>query len=131
MTLDDFLKDSKTKRLVPLSHRSLTETLKGKRIIEYENPAYAKVKERLARVLNPNLSRFYGEEVVIHAPDGYHYGTFYGYDGNGFMLGNYHFENKPIDTFDYAKKSFFSTDSFVPIQNIISISKIPLKVDKK
>jgi len=139
MTLDDFFKECEKEGGIPLSYRSHTETLNGKRTVDYENPEYAKARERTARIINPNLkengriddlvSRLYGEEVVIHNSSGYHYGTLQGYDGKGFMLENYHFNKKLIDTFDYVQKALFSSDSVVPAENIISISKIPLKVE--
>ena len=140
MTLDDFFKECEKNGGMPLSYRSHTETLKGTRTIEYENPKYAEAKARLAKMLgrikqtgNPNtdnlLARLYGEEVVIHTKDGYHYGTLHGYDGRGFMLGDYYFDKKLIDDFDYAQKALFSSDSVIPAENIISISEIPLKAE--
>lgn len=139
MTLDDFFRECEKKGGIPLSYRSHTETLNGKRTVDYENPEYAKARERTARILNPNLkengkienlvTRLYGEEVVIHNSSGYHYGTLQGYDGKRFMLENYHFDKKLIDTFDYVQKALFSSDSVVPAENTISISKIPLKVE--
>ena len=55
MTLDDFFKECEKEGGIPLSYRSHTETLNGKRTVDYENPEYAKARERTARILNPNL----------------------------------------------------------------------------
>lgn len=138
MTLEDFLGDCRKKGAIPLSFRNHAEALNGSSSIEYDNPSYAEAKKRLAKILNPNpgdakindlLSRFYGEEIVIHTSSGYHYGTLNGYDGKRFLLGNYYFYEKLIDTFDYVHKALFSSDSIVPSENIISISKIPLVVE--
>ncbi len=139
MTLDDFFRECKQKGATPLSYKEFTESINGTKTVEYENPEYAKARERTARILNPNLkengkienlvTRLYGEEVVIHTASGYHYGTLQGYDGKRFMLENYHFDKKLIDTFDYVQKALFSSDSVVPAENTISISKIPLKVE--
>lgn len=42
MSLEEFLSDCKKKGSIPLSYRSEIVTLKGKQIIEYVNPIYAK-----------------------------------------------------------------------------------------
>jgi hypothetical protein len=125
---------------MPLSYRSHKEFVNGSRTVEYENPEYAKAKKGAAGILDPDMkensridnlvSRLYGEEVVIHTSSGYHYGTLKGYDGKKLMLENYHFDKRQIDVFDYLQKAFFSSDSAVPAGSIISISKIPLKVEK-
>lgn len=139
MTLNEFFRECERKEGIPLNYRSHKEFVNGSRTVEYENPEYAKAKERTARILNPDLkengriddlvTHFYGEEVVIHTSSGYHYGTLQGYDGKGFMLENYHFDKRQIDVFDYLQKALFSSDSVVPAEDIVSISKIPLKVE--
>jgi hypothetical protein len=139
MTLDDFFKECRKKGTTPLSYRRQAETLNGSTTVEYENPEYTRAKERLVRILNPNaknnkmddlVSRFYGEEVVIHTKSGYHYGTLLGYDGKGFLLGDYLFDKKLVDTFDFTRRHSFGSDSFVPVEDFIYISHIPLKVEE-
>lgn len=46
MSLEKFLADCKKEGSIPLSYRSETVTLKGKQIIEYVNPKYAKILNR-------------------------------------------------------------------------------------
>lgn len=124
-----------------MSYHSHTETLNGTRTVEYENPKYSEAKARLAKMLgrirqsgNPNadnlLNRLYGEEVVIHTKDGYHHGELLGYDGKSFMLGDYLFNNRPMNTFEYSSQSIFSEDTIIPAENIFSISKIPIMTEE-
>jgi hypothetical protein len=134
----NFFRECYREGAVPLSYRSHKEFVNGSRTVEYENPEYAKAKKGAAGILAPDMkensridnlvSRLYGEEVVIHTSSGYHYGMLSRYDGRELMLENYHFDKRQIDIFDYLQKAFFSNDSAVPAENIISISKIPLKV---
>ncbi len=75
------------------------------------------------------LSRMYGEEVVIHNKDGYHYGRLRSYDGKMFYLEQYYFNKKLIDRWNYSSASFFNKDGMLPADNIISISKMPSYVE--
>jgi hypothetical protein len=110
-------------------------------MVEYENPAYRKAKEVIARVLNRGresnngidslVSNLYGEEIVIRTSDGYHHGKLCGYDGKSFMLGNYLFSRRPMDVFDYSSEFFIgSEETIIPAKNIISISKIPITTEE-
>ena len=141
MTLDEYFKECEKKGAVPLSYRSYAKTLNGSRTIEYENPRYAKAKEDLVgtmgvnkqgedRNINDIVSRLYGEEVIIYTKDGCHHGELLGYDGKSFCLGRYVFKDKPMDVFDYSTKSLFSEEAIVPAENIISISRMSLHIEK-
>jgi len=142
MTLDGFFKECKRKGMTPVSYKEITEGLNGSRMVEYINPEYAKSKDMLARILNRGsrgrgdsndgnsgidglVSNLYGEEIVIHTKDGYHHGKFLGYDGKAFMLGNYLFNDRPMDMMDYGTEFFYGEDTIIPAKDIISISKIP------
>ena len=142
MTLDEFFKECKEKGETPLSYRSHTETLDGTRTVEYENLKYREARAKLAEMLgnikqtgNPRtdnlLNRLYGEDVVIRTRDGYHFGRLQGYDGKGFLLGNYLFGRKPMDIFDYSSEFFLGSDeTIIPAEGIISISKIPIMTEE-
>jgi small nuclear ribonucleoprotein (snRNP)-like protein len=141
MTLDEFFKECERKGAIPLSYRSHVETLNGSQTIEYENPKYREAKAKLARMLgsikqtgNPRtdnlLSRLYGEEIVIHTKDGYHFGRLQGYDGKSFMLGDYLFNDRPMEMMDYETEFFHGGDTIIPTKDIISISKIPDMVEE-
>lgn len=47
MSLEEFLVDCKMKGSIPLSYRSETVTLKGKKFVEYVNPKYAKALNKI------------------------------------------------------------------------------------
>ena len=140
MTLDDFFKECEKEGGIPLSYRNHAETIRGSRTVEYENPLYSDVKAQAARIagvkaagnrmLDSIISSLYGEDVVIHASDGYHHGRLSGYDGKSFMLDKYLFREKPVDVFKYAGDSIYKESAAVPAENIISISKIPLKAEE-
>lgn len=137
MSLDEFLKECEKNGSIPLSYRSHKEFVNGSRTVEYENPKYARAKERLADILgsikrtgDPKkddiMDRLYGEEVVIRTKYGYHHGTLQGFDGKTFMLSNYLFSRKPMDIFDYSTEFFYGDDTAIPADGVISISKIPI-----
>ena len=142
MTLDDFFRECERKGVIPLSYRSHSEFVNGSRTVEYKNPMYAKAKARLAEMLGMKqtgdprtdnlLNRLYGEDIVIRTKDGYHFGRLQGYDGKGFLLGNYLFGRKPMDIFDYSSEFFLGEDTIIPIpaEGIISISKIPIMTEE-
>ncbi len=139
MTLDDFFKECEKEGGIPLSYRSHAETINGSRTVEYENPKYKEAKTGLAKILgmdkagdeNSIISRLYGDEVVIRTKYGYHHGTLQGFDGKAFMLSDYLFSRKPLDMIDYSSELIRGEDTAVPAGGSISISKIPLHVDRK
>ena len=144
MTLDDFFRECKQKGATPLSYKEFTESINGTKTVEYENPTYRKAKEVIARVLNRGrgnsndgnsgidglVSNLYGEEIVIHTKDGYHHGKLLGYDGKAFLLGDYLFNNRPMEMMDYETEFFYGGDTIIPAENIISISKIPVLTEE-
>ena len=144
MTLDDFFKECKRKGMTPVSYKESSWGLNGSRTVEYVNPKYTnyvKSRDVLNRILNRSrdrrnsndgnsgidglVSNLYGENVVIRTRDGYHYGKFLEYDGKAFMLGNYLFNDRPMELMDYETEFFYGGDTIVPAKDIISISKIP------
>lgn len=139
MTLDDFFKECEKKEAIPLSYRNHREFVNGSRTVEYENPKYKKARERIAKILGTGnehvddvISGLYGEEVVIRTKDGFHYGTLKGYDGKSFRLENHHYDNKLMDIFDYfSRASLYGENTVVPAKDSISVSAIPLHIEKK
>lgn len=143
MTLDNFFKECKQKGATPLSYKEFTESINGTKTVEYENPAYRKAKEVIGRVLNRGrgnsngnsgidglVSNLYGEDIVIHTKDGYHHGKLLGYDGKAFMLGNYLFNDRPMEMMDYETEFFYGEDTIIPAKDIVSISKIPVMTEE-
>ncbi len=150
MTLENFLRKSKKQGSIPLSYKEVTVGLNGTTKVDYESHLYTRAKANVAQLMNrlrgtqlqaPQsnggqhadeslVSRLYGEEVVIHAAKGYHYGKLNGYDGKNFMLGSYHFDTRKLDTFEYALESFSSDGAVVPSEDFISISEVPLDVEE-
>jgi hypothetical protein len=137
MTLDEFFRECKQKGATPLSYKEFTESINGTKTVEYENPAYRKAKEVIGRVLNRGrgngngnsgidglVSNLYGEDIVIHTKDGYHHGKLLGYDGESFMLGNYLFNDRPMEMMDYETEFFYGGDTIIPAKDIISVSRI-------
>ena len=140
MTLDEFFRECEKEGGIPLSYRSHTETINGSRTVEYENPKYAESRARLAKILGVKetgdketddlISRLYGEEVVIRTKYGYHHGKLCGFDGKGFLLNDYLFSKNPLDVFGYSSEFFHGGGTIVPAEGAISMSKIPLHVEK-
>lgn len=151
MTLDDFLKKSRKEGSIPLSYEEMSIGVHGTTKVKYENHLYTKAKANAARLMNQLMrgtqlqgtqsdgsqsadgliARLYGEEVVIHTAEGYHYGTLRGYDGRNFKLDDYHFDTRRLDTFEYEFNRPFINEStmIIPARDYISISEIPMVVE--
>lgn len=152
MTLEDFLKKGRKKGSIPLSYKEVTVGLNGTTKVEYENHLYSKAKANAARLMNQLrqsmqlqgtqsdssqsadglIEKLYGEEVVIHTAEGFHYGTLCGYDGKNFKLDGYHFDKRLVDNFEYEfSRPFFSESTrIIPAKDYISISEIPMVVEE-
>lgn len=128
--------------MTPVSYKEIIESLNGRKMVEYINPEYGKVKEVIARVLNRDMrnngnngidgliSNLVGEQIVIKTKFGYHHGKLLGYDGKSFMLGDYLFSRTPMELMDYETEFFYGGDTLIPAENIITISKIPIMTEE-
>jgi len=147
MTLDEFFKECRAKGVTPVSYKESSWGLNGSRTVEYVNPEYAKLKDMLARILNRGsrgrgdsndgnsgidnlVSNLYGDDIIIRTRDGYHHGKLLGYDGKVFMLGNYLFNDRPMEMMDYETEFFYGGDTIIPAKDIISVSKMPVMTEE-
>jgi len=77
------------------------------------------------------ISGLYDKEVVILKADGYHYGVLNGFDGKSFYLEDYCKADKLIDIFDFVSKKKEFDEKEISAEDVVSIGKIPVKIDKK